>query len=197
MKTNNYVHVSDKIIPKDQNLAKLNLNEHKPKSPNYRTSSRKIAVHFEVNASAPLERWRFVKYCQEMSEDRVKFLKGGDVVRLKHSEYGGFLSNDMNIFTKEGFNECYVSVCTGPEDLENVSSASLFEIEIDGDDSRGKTLRWVKDHDDSQGSILFIKYLNYFSDNFSKNQISPFFDRQIFSYGQFGYRKNNRSSRHK
>ena len=53
------------------------------------------------------------------------------MVRLMHSEKGGFLHSDDKDFTDDGLAEVYLWNFKGKStDLEALSSSSLFEIEI-------------------------------------------------------------------
>jgi len=60
-----------------------------------------------------------------------QFIKGGMVVRLLHSEKGGYLHSDDKDFTDDGLAEVYLWNFKGKTtDLESKSSSSLFEIEV-------------------------------------------------------------------
>jgi hypothetical protein len=79
------------------------------------------------------------RYFDEDKDDQ--YIKGGSVVRLLHSERGGFLHSDNKDFTDDGISEVYLWNFKGKStDLEAMSSSSLFEIEIaspfKGDDEK-------------------------------------------------------------
>jgi hypothetical protein len=58
-------------------------------------------------------------------------IKGGMVVRLLHSEKGGFLHSDDKDFTDDGLAEVYLWNFKGKStNIEALSSSSLFEIEV-------------------------------------------------------------------
>lgn len=60
-----------------------------------------------------------------------EFIKGGMIVRLLHSEKGGFLHSDDKDFTNDGMAEVYLWNFKGKKtNLEALSSSSLFEIEL-------------------------------------------------------------------
>ena len=62
-----------------------------------------------------------------------QFIKGGSIVRLLHSEKGGFLHSDDKDFTNDGIAEVYLWNFKGKQtDIESISSNSLFQIEIAG-----------------------------------------------------------------
>jgi hypothetical protein len=69
------------------------------------------------------------RYYDEDNDDQ--FIKGGSIVRLLHSEKGGFLHSDDKDFTNDGLAEVYCWNFKGKQtDLEANSSSSLFEVEL-------------------------------------------------------------------
>jgi len=61
------------------------------------------------------------------------------VVRIQHSENGGFVSSDDKDYTDDGLAEVYLWEFKGdPTDFEAYSTASLFEVEIDQAESKGQ-----------------------------------------------------------
>jgi len=70
---------------------------------------------YEVNASTGFSRFKAVPYCL-FEEDDKKFIRGGSVITLKHSELGGLLSSDDNDFTDDGLAEVFLWVFKGKED---------------------------------------------------------------------------------
>ena len=74
-------------------------------------------------------RQKIYRFFNEDFDDQ--FIKGGSVVRLLHSERGGYLHSDDKDFTDDGLAEVYLWNFKGKTtDLEALSSSSLFEIEI-------------------------------------------------------------------
>jgi len=71
---------------------------------------------YEANASQNSEKWEIRKYrsTYEKPEMMGINLHGGDVVLLKHSESGGYITIDELSEDKEGMLECYVRVCKSP-----------------------------------------------------------------------------------
>lgn len=62
-----------------------------------------------------------------------QFIKGGSVVRLLHSERGGYIHSDDKDFTDDGLAEVYLWNFKGKQnDFEAMSSSSLFELELAG-----------------------------------------------------------------
>lgn len=72
-------------------------------------------------------------------------LHGGDVVLLKHSESGGYITLDELSEDKENMLECYVRVSKSQtNELEITTANQLFELEKDTDtiEDSGTALEW-------------------------------------------------------
>lgn len=85
----------------------------------------------ELNVSTVKAKFciQIYRYFDEDNEEQ--FVKGGCIVRLLHSERGGFLHSDDKDFTDDGLAEVYLWNFKGKStDLEAKSSSSLFEMEI-------------------------------------------------------------------
>lgn len=83
------------------------------------------------------------RYFNEDREDN--YIKGGSVVRLLHSEKGGYLHSDDCDFTDDGITEVYLWSFKGKAtDMDSISSNSLFLVELAspqtpaGDDEVGR-----------------------------------------------------------
>ena len=88
----------------------------------------------EVNSSMKLSKWQLLPH-QHSSKEANKFIKGGDIIHLKHTELGGYLisegrrgggSKDVvevkcRVFKKEAEPEAELSV------------NSFFEVELQTD----------------------------------------------------------------
>lgn len=86
-------------------------------------------------------------------------MKGGSVIKLRHSELGGLLSSDDNDFTDDGLAEVFLWVYRGKEDdVENFNTASLFEIEMAVVENRGMIAR-ASDDPESEHKYRF-RHLN-------------------------------------
>jgi hypothetical protein len=82
-------------------------------------------------------RFKAVPFCNCNDFD-PRFIRGGSVVKLRHSELGGLLSSDDNDFTDDGLAEVFLWVFRGKEDdVENFNTSSLWEIEIATDSMKG------------------------------------------------------------
>jgi hypothetical protein len=64
-------------------------------------------------------------------------LSGGSVVRLQHTENGGFLTSDDIDFTEDGLSEVYVRKNKFLDD-ERYQTGDLFEIEVANNFNRGR-----------------------------------------------------------
>lgn len=79
-----------------------------------------------------------------------KFIRGGQVVRLQHTELGGFLAADGSDFSSDGLGEVFVRNYDGnKDDVEANCSGALFEIERDDNYNRGAVLTWSSKKDSS------------------------------------------------
>jgi hypothetical protein len=77
---------------------------------------------YEVNVSTTFSRFKPIRFCTFAEDDR-RYLRGGSVAKLKHSELGGLLSSDDNDFTDDGLAEVFLWVYKGKEgDVENFNT---------------------------------------------------------------------------
>jgi hypothetical protein len=99
----------------------------------------------ELNAGTSYSRFKMIPFCK-YNEDDPRYVRGGVVLTLKHSELGGLLSSDDNDFTNDGLAEVFLWVYKGKEeDVENFNTQSLFEVEIAQDTDRGMIARTSDD----------------------------------------------------
>jgi hypothetical protein len=84
---------------------------------------------YEANLSQNAKSWRFTPYGFYKS-DSGYFLKGGDIVRLYHTEKEGFMASEGTDFTQDGLAEVYIRHFADEEDIEAFCCGSLFIIEI-------------------------------------------------------------------
>jgi hypothetical protein len=72
-----------------------------------------------------------------------KYIKGGMVVRLLHTEIGGYLTSDDTDFTGDDLAEVFIRKNKGDQaDIEAKSTGGLFEIEIADQNERGRVCLW-------------------------------------------------------
>lgn len=122
-----------------------------------------IATNFtptlEVNVSTTLSRFKAIPYCQFEEVDH-RFLRGGTVVKLQHSELEGYLASDDKDFTNDGLAEVFLWSFKGkPTDIENFNTASLFEIELSLEHNRGQLCRDSNETEEKQSKFR-LRHLN-------------------------------------
>ena len=96
--------------------------------------SNKIKI--EVEPEQPEEPYR---------EDFV--LHGGDIVRIKHAESGGFITVDDSKINDSGMVEAFVRIYNGMDPNEEFTTNQMFEIEKSQDNMErsGTPLEWEED----------------------------------------------------
>ena len=105
-----------------------------------------------MNVATSFSRFKAVPYCSFEDDDK-RYVRGGMVAKLKHSELGGLLCSDNHRFSDGGLDEAFLWVYKGKEgDIENFNTQSLFEIEIATDNKKGMILRTNEDTE------LLMKY---------------------------------------
>ena len=82
-----------------------------------------------------------------------RFVKGGDIVRLRHTELNGFLTVDGSVKAGDT-NKAYVRVYRGSDDTEARDSNSLFIVELNRNRLRGDFLRWPSEQAEVEYSPL-------------------------------------------
>ena len=130
-----------------------------------------FSTRFKVDCSTAASRFQFLCHTEVEEESMSKFIKGNKVVRLQHTEIGGYLTSDDLDFTEDGLAEVYVRCYNGgrndndpltkANDIEEFSSGDLFEIEIaPGNHNRGKICLW-SDSKDKEGITSFrFRHMN-------------------------------------
>jgi len=136
-KLNLYLHVSERLLKIDcldgqvpDSLVE-GVDLITPKKIDRREPPNQYSPHYEVNTSNIKSKFTvlIMRYFDEDLDSQ--FIKGGMVVRLLHSELGGFLHSDDTDFNDNGLAEVYMWNFKGKTtDLEATSSSSLFEIEF-------------------------------------------------------------------
>ncbi len=100
---------------------------------------------YEVNVATNFSRFKCIPFCAYEDDDK-KFVRGGCVANLKHSELGGLLASDDKDFTDDGLCEVFLWKYKGKEgDTENFNTQSLFELELAQDCMRGQIGRTSED----------------------------------------------------
>ena len=94
---------------------------------------------YEVNCSTSISTFKPIPHAQVGENSLKKFIKGGQVVRLQHTELGGYLTSDDLDFTDDQLAEVYVRSFNGDKfDIEATTSGDLFEVEIAHNKDRGQ-----------------------------------------------------------
>ena len=100
---------------------------------------------YEVNVATNFSRFKCIPFCSFEDDDK-KFVRGGCVANLKHSELGGMLASDDKDFTDDGLSEVFLWKYKGKEgDTENFNTQSMFELELSQDYMRGQIGRTSED----------------------------------------------------
>ena len=100
---------------------------------------------YEVNVATNFSRFKCIPFCTFEDDDK-KFVRGGCVAILKHSELGGMLASDDMDFTDDGLSEVFLWKYKGKEgDTENFNTQSMFELELSQDYLRGQIGRTSED----------------------------------------------------
>lgn len=79
--------------------------------------------------------WQFLLHATH-TEDESRCIKGGDYIKLKHTELGYYLTADVS-YTKEGAPEAYLRKYYGEYVEEEESLNSIWVIEYDKAFKRG------------------------------------------------------------
>ena len=79
-----------------------------------------------------MSRFQILPHADAEDNAHRKFIAGGQVIRLRHTELGGYLTSDDLDFTADGLAEVYIRKHNSPDpkSIEHMTSGDLFEIEI-------------------------------------------------------------------
>lgn len=143
IKTNLYLHITENLLEKVKPAIPLQ-EDWRPLDADRRDDPAEFAKRFEVNCSTSSSRFQLIPMTQINEDPTNKFIKGNQVIRLQHTELGGYLTSDDLDFTEDELAEIYVKCFNGDsKDIEAVSSGDLFEIEIASNYDRGKVCVWT------------------------------------------------------
>ena len=135
VKTNLYLHITKNKVQEIEEQERLKPESWRPPDPDRREQPNTFVRRQEVNVSTTMSRFQVLPFTQVTDDKFSKFIKGGSVVRLQHTELGGYLTSDDLDFTDDGLAEVYVR-CDKIES-ESKSTSDLFEIEIADNIDRG------------------------------------------------------------
>ena len=142
-----YIHYDNEMsLPVDENTHMP--SSYRPNCPHRRPQLASIFQRFEVNIGSEAEKWQVIPYRQFLDDKyAARLIFGGSVIRLKHAESGGYICIDDEGKLPTGDQQAYLRIYTGPqtgEDAdEQVSTNSLFEVEID---INGADVKDIKEH---------------------------------------------------
>jgi hypothetical protein len=139
MKSNQYMHISTRevVMPKGRTKADIKITDPENfKNIVYSQIDRRMlpdefAALYEVNTSSNRSNFTIRPYRSYRDEQMSTIIKGGQVVRLQHSETGGFICSDDNDFTGDNLAEVFLWNFKGKSsDIEAMSTQTFFELEI-------------------------------------------------------------------
>ena len=159
-KTNLFVHASDSWIPKIEPFI-FPQEEWRPPEPDRRIPASEFARRLEINASTSFTSFRVLLHCTSSENSVANLLKGGSVVRLQHTELGGFITAGDADFTNDELSEAYLrrNRAHDGDEFEAKSSNDLFEVELLDTFERGRVCNW-SEKGDGEASLYRFRHLN-------------------------------------
>ena len=109
-----YLHVTEKLLQVEgldgqvPKAIKEGIDEITPIKLDRRAPANQYTPICEVNASNLRTKFQIQIYRYYNEDLQDQFIKGGSVVRLLHSEKGGYLHSDDTDFTNDGITEVYL-----------------------------------------------------------------------------------------
>lgn len=128
-KYNQFLNCSEDIAIDQSPILDLQ-SEFRPPSPLRKPHPTTYFRRFEANMSPNFSKWQVINYRQYKSQnEHLRLLYSGDVISLKHAETAGLLCYDEQSEKRPG-NPVYVRIFKGQEVMENLTTHSLFEVQI-------------------------------------------------------------------
>ena len=116
---------------------------------------------YEINWSTSISTFKPIPHAQVGEDPLNKFIKGGQVVRLQHTELGGYLTSDDLDFTDDQLAEVYVRAYNGDRfDMEATTSGDLFEVEIAHNSDRGQIWSFNEEIETTTQFYYRLRHLN-------------------------------------
>ena len=108
-----YIHFSKDLL-KTPNADISLQSDYRPKSPLRRRNPESLFNWYEANVSQNLQKWTIQAYRHtDIPSNKDYYLYGGDIVRIKHAESGGFLTVDDSKMSEQI--EAFIRIETEPE----------------------------------------------------------------------------------
>lgn len=82
---------------------------------------------------------------QNLDKETHKYLKGGDIIRMQHTEMQSYIFTDYGCEKIEGLQRLWLRKNLGKDKGERTTSHDLFEVELDCNTQRGRNLTVEKD----------------------------------------------------
>ena len=138
IKTGYYLHITDRtlLMPEVEVDSDILDNRTGPKPVvsskiDKRSPPNKFAPCFEVNCSSAKSKFDLRPYRNFASNEYIHVIKGGQVVKLQHSECTGYICSDDADYDGDGLAEVFLWTFKGKStDIEANSTNALFELEI-------------------------------------------------------------------
>ena len=127
-KYNAYVHFSKDLLKAP--IPEIHFgSDFRPKSPLRRRNPESLFPWFEANVSQNYEKWTIKAYRHtDILAHEEYYLYGGDIVRIKHAESGGYLTVEDKKADQEQ-SEAYIRIHSEPDNDNSTTYHQLFEIE--------------------------------------------------------------------
>jgi len=160
VKTNLYLHITEKWLEMADKI-KPKFEDWRPLDADRRDDPSEYVKRFEVNCSTSSSRFQPLPQTQVNEDPTNKLIKGHQVVRLQHTELGGYLTSDDLDFTDDELAEVYVKCFNGDiNDIEAITSGDLFELEIATNYDKGQVCIW-SEPDDARSTFNYrFRHLN-------------------------------------
>ena len=140
VKTDLFIHTSEREALWDSNRKGIRDDKSFKNvvMPNidFRMPPNMYAACYEVNCSSTKSKFTLLPFRNFEAFLDTATIKGGQVIRLQHSETSAYVSSDDQDFTNDGLAEVFLWNYKGKSnDIESTTTNSLFELEIALDDA--------------------------------------------------------------
>jgi len=156
-----FIHVSTTVDKKPLNLPSIKI-DYRPNVPFRRPITEDLFHRYAINSNPSILKSKFqVKLYTTYADDLQKFLKGGDIVRIRHTEKNAYIFSEGSNKTSDGLPIAMLRKYRGKMDLEEKTSNDLFEIELNAGKERGRFLNQLREGNNQYVSENFrLRHLN-------------------------------------